>query len=164
MRIVPSKPPSSSPTACSIVDLPDPEGPSSATISPRRSDALTPRSTSMVTSPWQKLRFSSTSSSATSLIAQHLHGIGIRRLVSGIERREKAEDDHHDDDSGNLDRVGLRRQFGEETDRRVPQRATRDEFDPPQHPLSEIEQGESDDHPRDRARDADRQADRHEDT
>jgi len=39
----------SSPTqARSIVDLPDPDGPMTATISPRRTDRLTPRSTSFV--------------------------------------------------------------------------------------------------------------------
>jgi hypothetical protein len=52
MRIDPSKPPSSRPTAWSRVDLPDPEGPSSATISPAATCRSTPRSTSMVTSPW----------------------------------------------------------------------------------------------------------------
>src|SRR3546814_18936232 len=102
MRIMPSNPPSRSPTACSIVDFPDPDGPSSATISPRRSDALTPRSTSIVTSPCVKLRFRSTSSSATSFITQHLHWVGIGRLVGRIERRKEAEDDHHDHDRGDL--------------------------------------------------------------
>ena len=34
IRIEPSNPPSSRPTACSSVDLPEPDGPSSATISP----------------------------------------------------------------------------------------------------------------------------------
>src|SRR3546814_13240665 len=94
MRIMPSNPPSRSPTACSIVDFPDPDGPSSATISPRRSDALTPRSTSIVTSPCVKLRFRSTSSSATSFIPQHLHWVGIGGLVGRIERPEEAADDH----------------------------------------------------------------------
>ena len=47
MRIEPSNPPSSSPTACSRVDLPEPDGPSRATISPRRTSRSTPRSTSM---------------------------------------------------------------------------------------------------------------------
>ena len=39
MRIDPSNPPSSRPTACSMVDLPEPDGPSSATISPALHDA-----------------------------------------------------------------------------------------------------------------------------
>src|SRR3546814_18351965 len=135
MRVVPPDPPSSRPTACSIVDLPVPEGPSSATISPRRSDALTPRSTSIVTSPWRKLRFSSTSSSATSFITQHLHGVGIRGLVRRLERSEEAEDDHHDDARGDLDRLGLRRQFGAKTDRLVPQIVAAQAFpSPPQPP------------------------------
>src|SRR3546814_7916579 len=73
---------------------------------------------SIVTSPCVKLRFRSTSSSATSFITQHLHWVGIGGLVGRIERREEAEDDHHDHDRGDLHRIGLRRQFGQETDRR----------------------------------------------
>ena len=47
IRIEPSKPPSSSPTAWSRVDLPEPDGPEQATISPGRPSRSTPRSTSM---------------------------------------------------------------------------------------------------------------------
>src|SRR3546814_3668844 len=92
---------------------------------------------SIVTSPCVKLRFRSTSSSATSFITQHLHWVGIGRLVGRIERRKEAEDDHHDHDRGDLHRIGLRRQFGQETDRRVPQRMAGQELDPAQHPLPE---------------------------
>ena len=41
----------------------------------------TPRSTSMVTSPWVKLRLRPRVTRTGSLIAQHLHRIGARRLV-----------------------------------------------------------------------------------
>src|SRR3990167_5026331 len=134
MRITPWNPPSSKPTACSIVDLPDPDGPSSATISPRLRCASTPRSTSIVTSACVKLRFSPTSSSARSVlgsfITQHLNRVGIGRLERGIERGEEAEDDNHRRYTDDFKRIGLRRQFGKEPDRRGPQRLARDEFEP----------------------------------
>ena len=56
IRIEPPNPPSSRPTACSSVDLPEPDGPSSATISPGATVRSTPRSTSIVTPPCAKLR------------------------------------------------------------------------------------------------------------
>ena len=66
-RIEPSNPPSSSPTACSRVDLPEPDGPSNATISPGATSRSTPRSTSIVTSPWVKLRLRPAGRSRTGL-------------------------------------------------------------------------------------------------
>src|SRR5579871_994964 len=125
MRMLPEKPPSSSPIACSIVDLPEPEGPSSATISPGAIAKSTPRSTSIRTPPCSKLRArlrtATTGSTCASLIAQHLDGVGVRRLPRWIERREEAEHQCHHADHRDLHRVGPARQLGEEADRGIPQ-------------------------------------------
>src|SRR3546814_2373681 len=117
MRMTPPNPPSSRPTACNSVDLPEPEGPSSATISPRCNCPSMPRSTSIVTPAWVKLRRRPVRERVASVIAQHLHRIGVRGLERGIERREEAEQDRHHRDADDLDRIGLRRQFGQEADR-----------------------------------------------
>src|SRR5690606_39826826 len=110
MRMHPSTPPSSSPTACNMVDLPDPDGPSSATISPSPTFRSTPRSTSMVTPPCVKLRVSPVTF-RTSFITQHLHGIGIGGLERRVKRREETEDERHQADDGDFHRIGLGRQF-----------------------------------------------------
>src|SRR3546814_18466804 len=118
MTISPSNPPSSSPTAWSIVDLPEPDGPSSATISPAFTVRSTPRSTWMVCPPWVKLRFRLRIWS-TSLIAQHLYGIGTRRLPRRIERGEEGKHHGHDDDRDDFDRIGLGRKLRRSAERRV---------------------------------------------
>src|ERR1051325_10439658 len=102
MRIEPSNPPSSSPTAWSRVDLPEPEGPSRATISPAPTVKSTPRRTWMTTPAWTKLRLRPLTS-RTLFIAQHLHGIGARRLPGRIEGGEEAQHQRHDDDRDDLD-------------------------------------------------------------
>src|SRR4249919_3226361 len=85
MRIEPSNPPSSRPTACKSVDLPEPDGPSKATISPGCTARLTLRRTSIVTPPWVKLRFRPRVSSTGSFIAKHLDRVG----VGSAPRREQ---------------------------------------------------------------------------
>ena len=122
MRIEPSNPPSSRPTACSRVDLPEPDGPSSATISPGCDVEVD--------------------------AAQHLDGdvaLGEAALEpAGLEdrlthsaapgpgrcwppsapgrgSRGTSGPASIDDDRRDLERVGLRRQLGQEADRRVPQ-------------------------------------------
>src|SRR3954465_7034961 len=137
MRIEPSKPPSSSPTAWSKVDLPEPEGPSRATISPGRTSRSTPRSTSMVTPPWRKLRLRPPTS-RTSFIAKHLHGIRARGLPGRVEGGEEAQHQGHDDDGQHFERIGLGRQLGEEADRGVPQILAGEELDEINEGLAEI--------------------------
>src|ERR1700712_3853579 len=106
MRIEPWKPPSSRPTAWSMVDLPEPEGPSKATISPLRTCRSMPRSTSIVVPAWVKLR-RRPCTSRTSLITKHLHRIGARRLPRRIERGEEAEDHRHRHYRQHFERIGL---------------------------------------------------------
>src|SRR5579875_437363 len=103
MRIEPAKPPSSSPIACSMVDLPEPEGPRRATISPFATCRSTPRSTSMVTPACVKLR-RRPRTSRMSLIAQDLDRVRVRRPPGGIEGEKEARADGDDDDHGGLDR------------------------------------------------------------
>src|SRR5207237_1598594 len=113
----PSKPPSSSPTACSRVDLPEPDGPSRATISPSRTFRSTPRSTWISTSAWTKLRLRP-STRSTSFIAQHLHRIRLRRLPGRIEGEKEGRADRQQDDQHDLKRIGPRWQLRDEPDAR----------------------------------------------
>src|SRR3546814_5455846 len=71
----------------------------------------------MVCPPWVKLRFRLRFWS-TSLIAQHLYGIGTRRLPRRIERGEEGKHHGHDDDRDDFDRIGLGRKLRQITDRR----------------------------------------------
>src|SRR3569623_971853 len=119
ISMLPPKPPSSSPTACSIVDLPEPEGPSSATISPGLIVRFTPRSTSIVTPPCSKLRVRfvrrTTGCTGALLIAQHLDRIRARRLARRIERSKEAHPQRQQTDRGHFRGIGAARQVGEET-------------------------------------------------
>src|SRR3546814_8411588 len=67
--------------------------PSSATISPRCNCPSMPRSTSIVTPAWVKLRRRPVRERVASVIAQHLHRIGVRGLERGIERREERSEE-----------------------------------------------------------------------
>src|SRR6185369_9585940 len=106
-RIEPWKPPSRRPTACSRVDLPEPDGPRSATISPGFTSRLTPRRTSMVVPPWVKLRLRSRVTSAASLIAKHLDRIGVRRPTRREQGRREDQQHGNDQNCGDLERIGL---------------------------------------------------------
>src|SRR3546814_21187107 len=79
------------------------------------------------------------SSWSTSLIAQHLYGIGTRRLPRRIERGEEGKHHGHDDDRDDFDRIGLGRKLRQITDRRVPQVLPGDEADAAHDRLAEIE-------------------------
>src|SRR5687767_1092774 len=79
-----------------------------------------PRRTWIVTSPWTKLRLRPRVWRTGSLIAKHLHRVGRGRLPRRVDRREEAEHQRGDDDRCNFERVGLRRHFGQEADRGVP--------------------------------------------
>src|SRR5438309_4097900 len=169
MRIEPSKPPSKRPTAWRRVDLPEPEGPRRATISPARTSRSRPRRTLMVTPPCWKLRFSPRTERiaalavAASLIAQHLDRVGARRLPGRVEGGEEAEEEGHDDDRGDLERIGLGRKLGEEADLRVPEVLAGQHLDEVHDALAEIEEDRAEEQPGEDAEDSDGDADGHED-
>src|SRR4051812_18964198 len=99
ISMLPPKPPSSSPIAWSIVDLPEPEGPTSATISPGWIARSTPLSTSICTPPCSKLRVKPVRVTTALFIAQNLDRIGARRAERRVQRRQEAEHQgHHADD------------------------------------------------------------------
>src|SRR5262245_53680622 len=94
---------------CRSVDLPQPEGPTSATSSPGRTTSETPRSTSSRAPPWSKLRLTCLRTrmpSALSLIAQGLHRIEPRSPPGRVDRGREGESqgEHHDQrDLPNID-------------------------------------------------------------
>src|SRR5882672_4245808 len=100
---------SSRPTMCSRVDLPEPDGPTSATISPRRMTKLASWMTSSRLPPWAKVRVTPDAArtiSSASLIAERLDGIEPRGTPGGIDRRQQGEaerHDHHHDHVARLD-------------------------------------------------------------
>src|SRR5258705_5121010 len=118
--IEPERPPSSSPTAWRKVDLPEPDGPSKPTISPRFTSRSTPRRTSIVTSPWVKLRLSPRVMRTVSLITQYLDRIGARGLQRRKQRRGEDQDERDNDNRRDFYRIGLGRKLSEDADRRVP--------------------------------------------
>src|SRR5205085_6165215 len=162
IRIEPSKPPSSRPTACSKVDLPEPDGPSKATISPGWTARFTPRSTWISTSPCTKLRRRSATAS-TSFIAQHLHRIGLRRAPGGNEGGDEAHDQGHGDDHRHLDRIHPRRQLGQEADLRIPQILAGQPLKEIDDRLAEIEAEEAERQAGEDTEHANAEPDRHED-
>src|SRR5215510_6408095 len=104
---------------CSSVDLPQPEGPTSATSSPRRTASDTPRSTSSLAAPWSKLRLTplrTRTPSARSFIAQGLHGIEPRRPPGRIEGRREGERERQHHDERDLAEIDNRRLPREEVD------------------------------------------------
>src|SRR5258705_6902325 len=105
IQISPPSACSSRPAICSSVDLPQPEGPTSATSSPRRTASETPRNTSSLAAPWSKLRLTflrTRTLSARSLIAQGLHRIEPRRAPGRIKRRREGERQRHRHDERDL--------------------------------------------------------------
>src|SRR3546814_12353317 len=79
----------------------------------------------------------------TSFIAQHLDRIGIGSLEGGIKRCKKAEQQGHEANSCDLDRISLGRKLGEETNGRIPQILTSKELDEFHNMLAEKEEGET---------------------
>src|SRR6185436_12466024 len=145
MRIEPSKPPSSSPTAWSRVDLPEPDGPSRATISPAPTARSTPRSTSMTTPAWTKLRLRPRTAS-TSFIAQHLDRIGLGGTPGGNQGGKEAQHQRHRHDRGHLDRVGARGQLGQHPHRRIPEVLPGQPLEEIDHRLAVIKPERAEDH------------------
>src|SRR3546814_13705590 len=97
-----------------MVELPDPDGPSSATISPGMMSRLTPHRTWMVASPCWKLRFKFLRLTIGSLITQNLYRIGARGLHRRIKRCQEAEHQRQRDNSCHFPWVGARGQSAEE--------------------------------------------------
>src|SRR3546814_5835509 len=67
---------------------------------------------------------------STSLIAQHLYGIGTRRLPRRIERGEEGKHHGHDDDRDDFDRIGLGRKLRQITDRQIGRASCRERVCP----------------------------------
>src|SRR5512138_1353431 len=123
------------PAMCSRVDLPAPEGPTRATISPPATLKAAPCSTSSRSRPWRNTRRTSRSSRpwplrlptwakpalpiAPLLIAERLHRIEAGGAPRRIERREEGENEREADDDDDLPRVDHRRQAREEVDFRL---------------------------------------------
>src|SRR5471032_2199933 len=113
---------SSRPAICSSVVLPEPLGPSNATISPRRTWRSTPRRISNRWPPCSKLRRTSLSSRTTLfwalfwglLTAKRLHGVELRRLPSRVKRGGERKHERHARDQRHLARLHLGRQLREE--------------------------------------------------
>src|SRR6185369_15247331 len=106
---------SSRPTLCSRVDLPEPDGPTSATISPRRMTKLASWMTSSRLPPWAKVRVTPDAArtmSLASLIAQRLDGIEPRCAPGGIQRRQEGEAERHCDHEDHVLWLNDRRQGG----------------------------------------------------
>src|SRR5690349_2296903 len=106
---------SSRPTMCSRVDLPEPDGPTSATISPRRMTKLASWMTSSRLPPWAKVRVmpdAARTTLSTSLIAQRLDGIEPRGPPGGVERRQEGKAERHRDHQDHVLWLNDRRQRG----------------------------------------------------
>src|SRR5690606_31341933 len=108
-------------------------------ISPGMISRSTPRSTSIRSPPCSNERVSPVRRTTGLLIAQHLHRIRPRCAIGRIERGEEAEPHRHRADQHDLDRVGLRRQLGEEAYLRVAQVLPGDELEAAHDRLAELE-------------------------
>src|SRR6187549_868869 len=102
----PSSGRSSKPARCSRVDLPLPDWPTMATISPGCRSTDTPRSTSRRRSPWMKVRRMPCSESGSVLLmAQSFDRFdpgGAPRRIDGDDEREH---DGDDDDEAHFARL-----------------------------------------------------------
>src|SRR5271169_7165747 len=113
---------SSNPATCSNVDLPAPDGPTSATISPGRKARSTPFSTLSSVPASRKTRRTSRNSSAApagipgSLVAQGFDRVEPGGAPGRVESGEEGEGERHNHDSGDLAGVDARRNAGEEID------------------------------------------------
>src|SRR5262245_6513276 len=109
---------SSSPAMWSSDDLPAPEGPTRATISPGRTDRLTCLKMSSLIPPCAKALATSRSSRTVSiggfigsLVTQRFHRIELGGAAGGIERREEGQRQRHHGDEDGLVEIHLGRQL-----------------------------------------------------
>src|SRR3546814_16271325 len=79
----------------------------------------------------------------TSFIAQHLDRLGIGSLEGGIKRCKKAEQQGHEANSCDLNRISLGRKLGEETNGRDPQILTSKELDEYPHMMEATNEGKN---------------------
>src|SRR6185369_3048593 len=116
IRISPPAAFSSKPAICSKVDLPDPDGPTNATISPVRIS----RSVLTMTSSWPlaclKLCRMPRSSRTALLIAQSLHRIEPRSPPGWINRGQQRDHEGHAGNPGDIPGIGDRRNMRQEID------------------------------------------------
>ena len=95
---------------CSRVDLPVPDGPISATISPGAIDNDAPRNISRRLRPCRKPRtIPSRDNAAGSLIAQRLDRIEPRRPPGRIDRRQQRQRQRHANNRDDLHGIDLGR-------------------------------------------------------
>src|SRR5688572_4515958 len=114
----PSSGRSSRPAMCSRVDLPLPDWPTNATISPGCRSTDTPRSTSRRRSPWTKVRRMPCSESGlvVSLMSQSFDRFDPGGSPCRIGRRDEREHDRDHDDENHLDRIHTYGHGGDEVD------------------------------------------------
>src|SRR5689334_11112982 len=111
MRTAPSSGRSSRPATCSNVDLPAPDGPTRATLSPLASRSEIRRSTSRLSPACLNVRTTDLSSSTGSLIAERFDGIEPRRAPGRIERRQERQAEGHGDHRSEEHTSELQSQF-----------------------------------------------------
>src|SRR5262245_59352300 len=156
------------PAMCSSVDLPAPDGPTSATAWPGWRSMLAPLSTWISRSPWRKTRRTSRSCSTERvwavsctglLVAEGFHGIEPGSAPGWIEGgQHRQHQSHQDDDAGGLP-VEVCRQLGEVIDAGIedvgagqPGDELPDVVDPPAEDDREEEAGQRADHANGRSR------------
>src|SRR5882672_230881 len=154
IQISPPSACSSSPAIWSSVDLPQPEGPTSATSSPRRTASDTPRSTSSLAAPCSKLRLTplrTRTLSLRSLIAQGLHRIEPRRPPGRIEGRGEGKREGHRHDERYLTELDDGRQSRQEVDDARQRYIVFDAGEPAADALDAAGDGQAESHAEDRA-------------
>src|SRR5205085_731086 len=163
MRTAPSSGRSNRPATCSNVDLPAPDGPTRATLSPLPRRKEIPRSTSSLSPACLNVRTTPSSSSAGSLITERLDGIDLSRAPGRIERRQERQAEGHGDYAQDIGGVDLGGDAREKIELR------REDIEV-QIALEEVANGsdmrrelDADNEPRDRAGEANAGAGQHED-
>src|SRR5262245_56359255 len=132
---------------CSSVDLPQPDGPTSATSSLCLTASETPRSTSSRTAPCAKLRLTPLRTSTSllrSLIAQGLHRVEPRCTPSGIERCRERKRQRQRHDERYLSETDDGRNLGQEINDAPPRQVVLDAGEPAADALHGSSNGEPD--------------------
>src|SRR5438477_10330326 len=104
------------PSRCKSVLLPDPEAPTTATVSPGTTERSTPISTGTSSGPlryvFRKPRHSITGrAKAASLIAERLRRIHLRRAPGRVNRRQQGKDERNDGDGDHVAGLQIGRQL-----------------------------------------------------
>src|SRR3990172_6933493 len=149
---------SSSPAMCSNVDLPEPDGPTKATISPRATASVAPRSTARRLPPWTKVRSilsRARTASAALFIAQRLDRIEPRRAPRRIERGQERQPQGAAADRGHVPCLDDRRQLRQEIELVREQRGSGELLQPLANRFDVLGESQAEAEPQRRADDAD---------